>query len=125
MSYVNDQFFELTGHSWKSLDNFDWLDLVADEDMGKVKDDWARMLAGKKVDELQFRLKKTWVNQDGIVSNIWVQSSNHPQVDKSGKVISELNTPSIDLQRLICLGILGTLFDISVCTRILPVRLPS
>ncbi|KAJ4349146.1 hypothetical protein N0V95_004841 [Ascochyta clinopodiicola] len=97
MNYVNDQFFELTGHSRKPLDKFEWFGLVAEEDLKRVEDDWEQMLAGQKSDGVQFRLKKTWVNQDGIVSNIWVQSSNHPEVDKSGKVLS----------------ILGTLFDIS------------
>ncbi|XPT00456.1 hypothetical protein M3J09_009609 [Ascochyta lentis] len=96
-NYVNDQFFELTGHLRKPLDKFEWFGLVADEDLKLVEDDWAQMLGGKKSDGVQFRLKKTWINQDGIVSNIWVQSSNHPEVDENGKVIS----------------ILGTLFDIS------------
>ncbi|KAJ4983893.1 hsp90-like protein [Stagonosporopsis vannaccii] len=97
MNYVNDQFFELTGHSRPPIDEFEWFSLVADEDLKKVKDDWSQMLAGEKSNGVQFRLKKTWVNQDGFVSKIWVQSSNHPELDKNGKVIS----------------ILGTLFDIS------------
>ncbi|KAF2995051.1 Histidine kinase [Curvularia kusanoi] len=97
MNYVNDQFFELTGHPRRPLNEFEWFGLVADEDLQKVEDDWAHMMAGEKSDGVQFRLKKTWVNQDGIVSNIWVQSSNYPELNKDGKVTS----------------ILGTLFDIS------------
>ena len=89
MSYVNDQFFELTGHPRRDLDEFEWAGLVADDDLKKVKDDWCRVLAGEKSDGVQFRLKKTWVNQDGIVSNIWVQSSNYPELDKHGKVTSK------------------------------------
>ncbi|KAJ4317106.1 hypothetical protein N0V94_005113 [Neodidymelliopsis sp. IMI 364377] len=97
MSYVNDQFFELTGNSRRPLNEVEWFGLVAEEDLKLVEDDWAQMLAGQKSDGVQFRLKKTWVNQDGIVSNIWVQSSNYPELDVNGKVIQ----------------ILGTLFDIS------------
>ena len=89
MNYVNDQFFGLTGHSRGPLNGFKWLGLVADEDLPTVEDDWSRMLAGGKSDGVQFRLKKTWVNQDGIRSNIWVQSSNYPELDKNGKVISK------------------------------------
>lgn len=89
LNYVNDQFFELTGHSRRPLDQFKWAGLVADEDLKKVEDDWSQMLEGKKSDGVQFRLKKTWVNQDGLVSNIWVQSSNHPELDENGKVISK------------------------------------
>jgi len=100
MKYVNDQFFELTGHSRKPLDHFKLFGLVADEDLKKVEDDWTQMLDGNKSDGVQFRLKKTWVNQDGVVSNIWVQSSNHPEVDKNGKVISEQRTSHDTIQRL-------------------------
>jgi hypothetical protein len=115
MNYVNDQFFELTGHARRPLDKLDWFGLVADEDLKMVEDDWAQMLAGKKSDGVQFRLKKTWVNQDGIVSNIWVQSSNYPELDASGKVISKLYTSGFFCSNLLNIGILGTLFDISVC----------
>lgn len=89
MNYANDQFFELTGDSRGSLNGFEWAGLVADEDLQKVEDDWSRMLGGEKSDGVQFRLKKTWINQDGIRSNIWVQSSNYPELDKDGKVISK------------------------------------
>lgn len=92
VNYVNDQFFELTGHSRRPLDELEWFSLVADEDIKEVEDDWSRVLAGGKSDGVQFRLKKTWVNQDGIVSNIWVQSSNSPELDKNGKVISKCCT---------------------------------
>ncbi|KAJ8112319.1 hypothetical protein OPT61_g5287 [Boeremia exigua] len=98
INYANEQFFELTGHSRQNLIELEWFNLVADEDLRRVEDDWSQMLAGKKSDGVQFRLKKTWVNQDGIVSNIWVQSSNYPELNKDGTVVS----------------ILGTLFDISV-----------
>jgi hypothetical protein len=89
MNYVNDQFFELTGNSRGPLNGFEWASLVTDEDLQKVEDDWSRMLAGEKSDGVQFRLKKTWINQEGIRSNIWVQSSNYPELDKDGKVISK------------------------------------
>lgn len=102
MNYVNDQFFELTGHPRKSLDQFEWFGLVADEDLKKVEDDWMQMLAGNKSDGVQFRLKKTWVNQDGIVSNIWVQSSNYPEVDGKGRVTSQQPLTLNGFQILTC-----------------------
>lgn len=89
MTYVNDQFFELTGHSRLPLNEFEWFSLIADEDLEKVQDDWSRLLAGEKSNGVQFRLKKTWINQDGIVSKIWVQSSNYPELNKNGEVISK------------------------------------
>ncbi|KAL1800773.1 hypothetical protein ACET3X_001115 [Alternaria dauci] len=97
MNYANDQFFELTGHAHAPVSKDEWFNLVSDEDVEKVKQDWEGMFKLGKSSGVQFRLKKTWVNQDGIRSNIWVQSSSYPELDESGKVIS----------------IMGTLFDIS------------
>ncbi|KAF1843299.1 uncharacterized protein K460DRAFT_432912 [Cucurbitaria berberidis CBS 394.84] len=97
MTFVNDQFFELTGCPHAPIDQSKWFEAIADEDIGRVEEDWANMLEGKKSDGIQFRLKKQWINQDGIRSNIWVQSSSYPELNGSGKVMS----------------IMGTLFDIS------------
>lgn len=107
MKYVNDQFFELTGHSRRPLDEFEWFGLVADEDLKMVEDDWSQMLAGKKSDGVQFRLKKTWVNQDGFISNTWVQSSNYAELDKNGKVTSKPRMNSIFVQMLTSYRYLG------------------
>lgn len=89
MNFVNDQFFELTGHAHAPVNQFEWFDLISDEDIENVKNNWESMLKGGKADAVQFRLKKTWVNQDGIRSNIWVQSSSYPELDESGRVISK------------------------------------
>ncbi|KAH8701408.1 hypothetical protein GQ44DRAFT_753493 [Phaeosphaeriaceae sp. PMI808] len=83
MQFVNDQFFELTGHSNAPVDQFAWFDLIAEGDVKNVENNWADMLEGKKTFGVQFRLKKT--------------CSSYPQVDEHGNVIS----------------IMGTLFDIS------------
>jgi PAS domain S-box-containing protein len=87
MNFVNDQFFELTGHARAPVNQTEWFDLVADEDVDKVKKDWDGILRGNKSDGVQFRLKKTWIDQDGQCSNIWVQSSGSPEI-REGKVIS-------------------------------------
>jgi hypothetical protein len=85
---VNEQFYELTGHARTPVGRSEWFDLIADEDVTMVKENLANMTESRKSDEVQFRLKKTWVDQDGIRSNIWVQSSGFPQVDEQGKVMS-------------------------------------
>lgn len=74
MNFVNDQFFELTGHAHAPVNQFEWFDLIADEDVARVKNDWENMFKGGRSDGVQFRLKKTWINQDGMRSNIWVCS---------------------------------------------------
>ncbi|RMZ73393.1 histidine kinase hhk13p [Pyrenophora seminiperda CCB06] len=102
MNFVNDQFFELTGHAHAPVNQFEWFDLISEEDVERVKHDWESMLRGDKTAPVQFRLKKTWVNQDGKRSNIWVQSSSYPELDENGRN-----------SMLTYLGIMGTLFDIS------------
>jgi hypothetical protein len=89
---VNDHFFELTACSSASLDEFEWATIVADDDVKEVETNWAKLLKSKVSDGIQFRLKKTWVNQDGIRSNIWVQSSNYPELDANGDVVSKLRS---------------------------------
>jgi PAS domain S-box-containing protein len=88
MNFVNDQFFELTGHAHAPVSQHEWFDLIAEEDAERVKKDWEKMLGSGTAHAVQFRLKKTWINQDGIRSNIWVQSSSYPELDEDGKVIS-------------------------------------
>lgn len=88
MNFVNDQFYELTGCSHLPVDRSEWFGIMADEDVDRVKADWDNVLEGKRSDGLQFRLKKQWINQDGVPSNTWVQSSSYPELDESGKVIS-------------------------------------
>lgn len=90
MSFVNDQFFELTGHTQAPVSTDDWFNLISNEDVERVKKDWEGILKCGKSSGVQFRLKKTWVNQDGIRSNIWVQSSSYPELDGNGKVISTM-----------------------------------
>jgi PAS domain-containing protein len=93
MNFVNDQFFELTGQARAPVNQFEWFDLIADEDVEKVKQDWNGILEGDRSDGVQFRLKKTWVDQDGTRSNIWVQSSSYPELDENGKVLSTTALP--------------------------------
>ena len=99
MNFVNDHFFELTGHPHGPVSQYDWFDLIAKEDVEKVKKDWENMLTSGKAKGIQFRLNKTWINQDGIRSNIWVQSSSCPELDENGQVISKIVLRTLHIQR--------------------------
>jgi len=88
MQFVNDQFYELTGHVRAPAEQINWFELIVDEDRKSVENNWADMLKGQRADETQFRLKKTWIDQDGVSSHTWVQSSGYPETDKQGNVIS-------------------------------------
>lgn len=97
MQYVNDQFFELTGNPHVPFDQLNWSDLLYEEDADKMQSGWCAMMDKKQTEHMQFRLKKKWTNQEGVLSNIWVQGSSHPELDEHGEIISTM----------------GTLFDIS------------
>jgi PAS domain S-box-containing protein len=113
MNFVNDQFFELTGHARAPVNQLEWFDLIADDDVDKVKENWNGILQGDRSDGVQFRLKKTWIDQDGQRSNIWVQSASYPEIDENGKVISMMIVSWPRRHKLTYIGIMGTLFDIS------------
>lgn len=89
MTFCNDRFFELTGHSRDSVEKVEWAKVIADEDVQMVEESWTAIARGGKSEAIQFRLRKTWTNQDGQCSNVWVESSSHPELDEKGNVISE------------------------------------
>ncbi|KAF2793304.1 hypothetical protein K505DRAFT_385801 [Melanomma pulvis-pyrius CBS 109.77] len=95
--YVNDQFFELTGHPRVPFEQLSWDQIVTEEDMVKIKNACCAITGGKTAKPVELKLKKTWIDQEGNRSEIWVEGSSYPEMDENGTVIS----------------IMGTLFDIS------------
>ncbi|CAI6337241.1 unnamed protein product [Periconia digitata] len=97
LQYVNDKFFELVGIQHISPEHIDFARLVVDDDYAQLKAEWAMMMDKKKLNQVQYRLKKEWVNQEQVRSYTWVQMSSYPELDDEGNVAS----------------IMGTMFDIS------------
>ena len=92
MQHVNDQFFELTGHPRVAFEQLNWNHIVSEEDIEKVQLGWSNMIDGKKTEHMQFKLRKTWVDQEGVRSKVWVQGSSHPELDETGSVISKISS---------------------------------
>lgn len=88
--YVNDQFFELTGHPRVPFEQLSWDQIVAEEDMVKVKHACSAITGGKTAEPVELKLKKTWIDQEGNRSEIWVQGSSYPEMDENGTVISRI-----------------------------------
>ncbi|PSN74729.1 hypothetical protein BS50DRAFT_479382 [Corynespora cassiicola Philippines] len=97
VQYVNDQFFELVGNPSVPYHQLNWDELVFKEDTEKLETMWSDLSRGIKTEHLQFRLNRTWVDQEGVRSQVWVEASSYPDLDETGAVR----------------GIMGTLFDIS------------
>jgi PAS domain S-box-containing protein len=97
LQYVNDQFFELTGMEPKAPEDIDFSSVVVEEDIERVNTEWEKMIVAKTLSRMEYGLKKTWINQDGVRDHIWVQGSSYPELDENGTVVS----------------VMGTIFDIS------------
>ncbi|KAF2873238.1 hypothetical protein BDV95DRAFT_676451 [Massariosphaeria phaeospora] len=97
INYVNNQFYELTGHPRGGSKPPQWSHIVSQKDIESWEQEWFGPAERNKVKHLQFRLKKTWTDQEGFCSEIWVEGSSCPELDDEGNTIS----------------IMGTLFDIS------------
>jgi PAS domain S-box-containing protein len=88
--YVNDMFFELTGHPRVPFEQISWEQIVVAEDVKKAKDACFTTTGdGHMTEPVQLKLKKTWTNQKGACSEVWVQGSSYPELDENGSVISE------------------------------------
>jgi hypothetical protein len=83
-------FFELTGHPRVPFEQISWDQIVAEEDIEKVKDArFATASGGHMTEPVQLKLKKTWTNQKGNSNEVWVQGSSYPELDENGSVTSE------------------------------------
>jgi hypothetical protein len=88
--YVNDVFFELTGHPRVPFNEISWDRIVVEEDMAKVRNAYSTATgSGNSTEPIQLKLKKTWRDQEGNSSEVWVQGSSCSDLDKNGSTISE------------------------------------
>ena len=89
LQYVNDQFFQLTGHQRVPFGQIKWEQVVVREDMEKVRHMFSNITGGSTAEPVQLKLKKTWTDQEGNRSEMWVQGSSYPELDENGSVISK------------------------------------
>jgi hypothetical protein len=88
--YVNDVFFELTGHPRVPFNQISWDKIVVEEDMTKVRHAYSIPAGSSNSTEpVQLKLKKTWRDQEGNSSEVWVQGSSYSELDENGSTISE------------------------------------
>ena len=100
MTYCNNRFFELTGHSpvldYKSIDWEDNIIFPGQQDI--VDNQWKILLEEKQMSKAHMRLKKTWDLGDGVARQMWVESQASPELDSEGNVTSIFGTLS-DISR--------------------------
>jgi PAS domain S-box-containing protein len=97
-SYCNLAWFEMTGHAVVPFEEIDWESVTYEEDLELVKSKWSGIFSSKDPTNIQFRLRKRWVDGNGVTMGpIWVTTSALPEYNEDGSVK----------------GIIGTMLDIS------------
>ncbi|KAI4836100.1 hypothetical protein E4T44_08450 [Aureobasidium sp. EXF-8845] len=98
LSYCNRAWFEMTGHAVVPFEEINWESITYEEDLEFVKSKWSGIFSSKDPTNIQFRLRKRWVDGNGVTMGpIWVTTSALPEYNEDGSVK----------------GIIGTMLDIS------------
>jgi PAS domain S-box-containing protein len=98
LTYCNPAWFEITGHAIVPFEEIDWESITHEEDLGLVKSKWSGIFGKKDSTNIQFRLRKRWVDGNGVTMGpVWVTTSALPEYNEDGSVK----------------GIIGTMLDIS------------
>ncbi|KAI5206765.1 hypothetical protein E4T39_02303 [Aureobasidium subglaciale] len=98
LSYCNRAWYEMTGHPLVPSEQIDWTSIVYEEDVELVRNSWQQVFDTAKTVSVQFRLRKSWADRNGVtIGPVWVTSSALPEYKEDGSVK----------------GIIGTMLDIS------------
>jgi PAS domain S-box-containing protein len=98
LSYCNRAWFEITGHAVVPFEEIDWESVTYEEDLELVRSKWSGISSTKDPINMQFRLRKRWVDGNGVTMGpVWVTTSALPEYNEDGSVK----------------GIIGTMLDIS------------
>jgi len=99
--YCNEIYYELTGHPRDAFTPMSWLDVLLEEDLPLMNQEWTKLLQGESV-SFEIRLKRPCVLEDLIdgekaEGSTWILAAAYPERATDGTVI----------------GILGCITDIS------------
>ncbi|KAH6720725.1 putative histidine kinase M3YPp [Leptodontidium sp. MPI-SDFR-AT-0119] len=98
--YCNENYHELTGHS-RSFAPMVWLDVLFEDDLPLMTQEWAKLLAGESVN-FEIRLRRPFFAEDlidgeRVEGHTWLLAAAYPERANDGTVV----------------GILGCITDIS------------
>ena len=80
LSYCNRAWFEMTGHPVVPFDLIDWASIIYEEDLELVRSHWTSVFSTQNPTSIQFRLRKRWINGDGVTMGpVWVTTSALPE----------------------------------------------
>ncbi|KAL2061257.1 hypothetical protein VTL71DRAFT_7530 [Oculimacula yallundae] len=99
--YCNENYHELTGHPRNSFTPMSWLNVLHDDDLPLMAQEWNKLLSGDVVN-FEIRLKRAFIAEDvvdgeRVEGNAWILAAAYPERSADGTVI----------------GVLGCITDIS------------
>lgn len=98
LTYVNDNWFEMTQHPRVPFAEIEWHKVVHEEDLAHVNQAWEAIFRGEQVN-VQFRLKTLQKREDGPAARVWVMATALPEV-QDGKLVQVIGTMTdISLQQ--------------------------
>jgi PAS domain S-box-containing protein len=98
LTYCNPAWFDITGHDVMPFEQIRWENITHEEDLEYVARKWSQVTTSTKPTTLQFRLRKKWVDGNGVTMGpVWITTSAMPEYNEDGSVK----------------GVIGTMLDIS------------
>ena len=98
VTYANNNWFVLTGHS--HVDNFkdvDWISMIHEDDTELAKSMWPKVCAGEPA-HAELRLKSWWKDAHGSPFPTWVMTTAWPEME-NGSLKQVIGT-MIDISHL-------------------------
>jgi PAS domain-containing protein len=93
LSYCNRAWFEITGHPVVPFEEIDWASIIYEEDLELVRSHWTGVFSTQEPTSIQFRLRKRWVNENGVTMGpVWVTTSALPEHKEDGSVKDIIGT---------------------------------
>ncbi|CZT04501.1 related to sensory transduction histidine kinase [Rhynchosporium agropyri] len=101
MLYCNENYYELTDHPRDKFAPMSWLNVLFEDDLPHMAQEWAKLLSGEAVN-FEIRLRRPFIAEDVIDGEqvegyTWILAAAYPERSSDG----------------IVLGILGCITDIS------------
>ncbi|PNS15342.1 Hybrid signal transduction histidine kinase K [Sphaceloma murrayae] len=88
LQFCNQAYYDLMGFEkgdpriWE----IDWSELLLDEDLPGVMENWMQMIETRKPLQMTCRLKKNFIGPDGTVGPTYVVTNSYPEVNEEGDI---------------------------------------
>lgn len=101
MLWANDRYYDLAGSDAKQhISDYSFYDAYLDEDRPKVEEAWTDLVAGKVRNNVELRLKRTYIPPEGEEMPATIQLLGFPYRDPESREIKSVMACTTDISRL-------------------------